>query len=226
MKFYPALLSDSLTLLNSQLQLSQSLPQVKVVQIDIIDGLFADNLTVSPSDLMVLDFGKLKLDLHLITEEPLDFVHEALECTDSLPIRGVVAQIERMSYQDQYVTELKKNKLKVGISLDLFTPISEINENIFPDLNYIQLMAIEAGFQGQKLNESIYQKVADLKQYLTKRQLQCEIIVDGGVKLNNLEKLKQVGVDAVAVGSMLWTAENPREVTEIIFTNILPHTKY
>ncbi len=216
MKFYPALLSDSLETIAHQLEVARSLPQVKLVQVDILDGLFADNLTVSLGDLTTLDFGDLKLDLHLMVEEPVDYVYELLDGSFSVPTRSVIAQVERMSFQDQYVKELKDHQVKVGISLDLFTPLTEIEEQIFPDLDQIQLMAVEAGFQAQKLNELIYQKVTDLKQSLTDRRLQCEIIVDGGVKLDNLKKLKQAGADAVAVGSMLWTAEDPREVAEKI----------
>jgi len=216
MKFYPALLSDSLETIAHQLEVARSLPQVKLVQVDILDGLFADNLTVSLGDITTLDFGDLKLDLHLMVEEPVDYVYELLDGSFSVPTRSVIAQVERMSFQDQYVKELKDHQVKVGISLDLFTPLTEIEEQIFPDLDQIQLMAVEAGFQAQKLNELIYQKVTDLKQSLTDRRLQCEIIVDGGVKLDNLKKLKQAGADAVAVGSMLWTAKDPREVADKI----------
>lgn len=216
MKFYPALLSDSLEVIAYQLEIVKSLPQVKRVQIDILDGLFADNLTVSVSDLVELNFGDLELDLHLMVEEPIDCVHELLECHSSIPVKTVIAQIERMSFQDQYVAELKDQKIEIGMSLDLFTPLTEIKEDIFSDLNCVQLMAIEAGFQGQTLNEMVYKKITALKSYIAERQSKCEIIVDGGVKLDNLEKLKQAGADAVAVGSMLWTADNPKKIAEKI----------
>ena len=216
MRFYPALLSDSIEVIDQQLQIAQSIPQVQTVQVDILDGLFADNLTVFPSELTDLNFGNLKLDLHLMVEEPIDFVHETLSYASSLPIRAYIAQVEKMSFQDQFVEEVKKTKSLAGLSLDIFSPLEAIDEKVLPHLDCIQLMAIEAGFQGQQLSELVYQKIKDLKKILQTNNLKIEIIVDGGVKLNNLLELKKAGVDSVAVGSMLWSASNPSVIAKEI----------
>ncbi len=222
MKFYPAILSDSLETIAHQVKIAQSIPQVTVVQIDILDGLFADNLSILPSDLFNLELGRLKADLHLMTEEPLDFVHELLINSKasarkkSVPVRAVIAQVERMSYQDQYLEELEQNNFKKGLSLDIFTPLPAINEKIYPQLDYIQLMGIEAGFQGQQLKEIVYQKIKDLKNYANKKSLNFEIIVDGGVKLHNLKKIKEAGADSAAIGSSLWTAKEPKKIAKKI----------
>ena len=214
MKFYPAILSDSLEEIAHQLTIAQSLDNVSVVQIDILDGLFADNLTISPSDLTQLDFGNLKIDFHFMVDEPMDYVHEMADYLDVLPVRVVLAQVEKLSFQQELIQELNKHKIKPGLSLDLFTPLEAIKQDVYGQLSYIQLMAIEAGFQGQQLNECVYQKIYSLKKLINEHKLNLEVIVDGGVNLDNIHNLKKAGVDAVAIGSMLWSAEDPQVIAK------------
>ncbi len=205
MNIYPAILSDNINQVQQQLNLVKDLKQISVVQIDIIDGFYADNMTVTPVDLVNLDFGELKVDFHLMVEEPLDYVREIIDYQDDLPVRAVLAQIERMSHQDEYLKELKKNKLKAGVSLDLPTPISALNQTILKDIDIVQLMSINAGFQGQKFDSRVFEKI---KQVRAQDQLQCEIIVDGGVKFEEAEKLREAEVSGIGIGSLLWESSD------------------
>jgi ribulose-phosphate 3-epimerase len=216
MKFYPALLSDSVDEIQKQLSIAQSLESVEVVQIDVIDGQYADNMTVTPLDLVDLDFHNLKIDFHLMVEEPINYVSEIIQCEEQLPVRAVIAQIERLSHQAEVLSELKKNKIQAGLSLDLFTPIESIDLSSASDIDLIQLMGVEAGFQGQSLHQSVFKKLTDLIQWLKTYDLSAEVVVDGGVKLDNILLFKQAGVDAVAVGSLLWTAKEPSQIAKQI----------
>ncbi len=216
MKFYPALLSDSVAEIQKQLSIAQSLEPVEVVQIDVIDGQYADNMTVTPLDLVDLDFQDLKIDFHLMVEEPINYVSEIIQCNKQLPVRAVIAQIEHMSNQAEVLSELKKNKIQAGLGLDLFTPIESLDLSSASDIDLIQLMGVEAGFQGQSLHQSVLKKLADLIQWLKIHNLSAEVVVDGGVKLDNILLFKQAGADAVAVGSLLWTSEKPSQIAQQI----------
>ncbi len=216
MKFYPAILSDSLQEIQQQLNLAHTLPQVSVVQLDIIDGLFADNLTLMPTDLVQLEFKNLKTDFHLMADEPMNFVYEITDCQNHLPTRAILAQVEHASSQLELINEVQDQKMQIGLSLDIFTPLSAIKDETWPQLDSVQLMAIEAGFQGQELNDRIYDKVKQLQQFTSSQRLDLEIIVDGGANLENLPLLKQAGADAAAIGSLLWTADNPGQIAKQI----------
>jgi ribulose-phosphate 3-epimerase len=208
MNIYPAILTDSHDLVQKQLDLCQDNKLIDVVQIDIVDGYFAENLTINPGDLVDKNFGELQLDFHLLTQEPIDFVREIVDFKDDLPVRSVVAQIEQMSNQTLFVDEVRRYGWKVGFSLNLYTPINEIEPDLWDRLEIIQLMAIEAGFQGNEFNPIIFQKIEELHNFLSKRDLHLEIIVDGGVDTANIAKLQKFGVTSVGVGSALFTAEN------------------
>ncbi len=58
MTLFPAILTDSMTVLAQQLAVASECSVVETVQIDIIDGLFADNITVTPADCATQDFWR------------------------------------------------------------------------------------------------------------------------------------------------------------------------
>lgn len=212
MNIYPSILTDSLTEAQSQLDRLLELPQGQfgsgVVQFDIIDGYFVDNVTLTPIDLVDLNMEGLSSDLHLMVEEPMDFVYEAIELRESLPIRSIIAQLERMSSQQDFVKEVKANGWQVGLSLDLHTPVTEIEDQLWSELDMVQIMTIEAGFQGQEFEKIGWEKIEEARDKRSSLGLSFELIVDGGVEQSHLSKLARLGVDGVAVGSALWQASD------------------
>lgn len=214
MNIYPAILTDSLELVQRQVNLSKKNSEIKVVQIDIVDGYFFDNLTVTPMDLVDVNFGNLKADFHLMTEEPLSFAEEIVSHKEYFPVRTVVAQIEKMTSQEDFVNFLEEHEIKKGLSLDLFTPHQEIMDSVFTKLDALQLMAIEAGEQGHDFNEFVIKKIEEVKDRAHKINPELEIMVDGGVKLDNIQRLIESGVDSVGIGSAIWKSDNVEATIE------------
>lgn len=212
MILYPSILTDQDSTAKNQLGLAADLHhQLKekiIVRLDIIDGQFVDNLTLSPADYAQFEFDGLEADFHLMVEEPVDLVYEVLEHKQSLPARGLIAQVERLSSQSHYLDEVLKNELKAGLSLDLHTPLDAIDENSWEKLDFLQLMSIEAGEQGRVFDERIWEKIAAAASLRQARQLEFELSVDGGVKLDLISRLAAAGANAVEVGSGFWQADN------------------
>lgn len=208
MNIYPTILTDSIELAQEQVNLVSGQDKIKIIQVDIIDGYFADNLTITPMDLLDIRFSNLKIDFHLMTEEPLSFAEEIVDYKKYLPIRTVIAQIEKMSSQDDFIEFLVENDLKKGLSLNLYTPHQEIMDSIFKKLDVLQILSIEAGEQGRDFHDFSLGKIREVRNRAEKINPNLEIIVDGGVKLHNIEKVIQAGADSVGVGSALWQSDN------------------
>lgn len=217
MTIYPAILSSNLDLVQQQLNLVKKLPQINIVQIDLTDGIFVDNLTILPEQLVDLDFGQLQIDLHLMVEEPMDTVVFLLEIQKNLPIRTIIAQIEHMSYQVDFCEEVTKAGWQVGLSLNLHTPFSAIETDVLNKLNIIQCMGIEAGWQGRKFNQQVLSKIQEIKRlWLVKKtnQTNNELLVDGGVKFHNAQKIIEAGATGLVAGSELWQAKDIKKAAE------------
>jgi pentose-5-phosphate-3-epimerase len=54
MNIYPAILTESVSLAQEQIDKVKGIEAVAAVQLDIIDGEFVDNLTFSPIDLILV----------------------------------------------------------------------------------------------------------------------------------------------------------------------------
>jgi len=221
MNIYPAILTDELGVAQKQLVLCEESGLVQTVQIDIIDGYFADNITITPSSVFDLHLGELELDFHLMTQEPIDYVYELADYKDELPVRAVIAQVEQMSNQELFVEEVRRNNWDAGLSLNIHTPLSAIETQIWDKIQIVQLMSINAGSQGQKFNELIFEKITQLREIMTLKDLRLEIIVDGGVDTTVLSRLQEYGVSGVGVGSYLWNAEDFAEAYQDLETSLL-----
>ena len=206
MKIYPSILTGSIEEVQKQVDIAKECPDVEVLQLDIIDGFFADNLTISPQNLLEIDFGELQIDLHLMVEEPMDMMEEIESIRENLPIRAIIAQVEKMTYQQDFVDDLKSMGFKVGLSLDVYTPVDSLDDRVLEKADILQFMGIEAGFQGQELKPVVYKKIDEfLKLHNDSSQ---ELIFDGGVTEKTAKRLIDLGVSSFAVGSTLWKAED------------------
>lgn len=214
MNLYPAILTENLAEAAAQLERVRMFPEIRTVQIDVIDGQFVDNLTITPSDLPELYFGDLSCDLHLMVEEPLDFVFETITHKSEIPVRTIIGQIERMSSQFEFVHTVKKQEWQVGLALDIYTPLEEIDPQVWLYLDCIQLMAIEAGFQSQPFIKSVLTKIDNLQHLMQQHERTVELIVDGAVSLETLPELAKRGISSVAMGGALWHAENLPDLVE------------
>lgn len=208
MQINPAILTDSLATFVQQLDLVKQVPTIKAIQVDIIDAVFADNITINPTDLVDFDFEELAIDFHLMTEEPMDYVWELIDCAQKLPTQSVIGQIEKMSYQLDFLEEIKKAGWQAGLAVNLFTPLENIEENAWEYLDQVLLMAVEAGAQGQAFNSLIFAKIEELKNKIKKSNQQIKIAVDGGIKPEQIKNLQKAGVDQIAVGSALFNADD------------------
>lgn len=208
MNINPSILTDSETEAQKQLTTCYESGLVQGVQIDVIDGYFVDNMTIFPGSYEGMEFEDLEVDFHLMTQEPLDFVREIADFKDQIPIRAVIGQIEQMSNQEDFIDEVRRNNWDIGFSLDLHTPLESVDEDLWERINIIQLMSVEAGSQGQKFQDYTFTKLKELHELMQSRDLRLEIMVDGGVNLKNIGKLKQHGVATVTPGSYLWKAED------------------
>jgi ribulose-phosphate 3-epimerase len=214
MQLYPAILTDSLETLQAELEVIRAYPQLSTVHLDVVDGFFTDNLTVTPLDLLTINFDGLEIIFHLMVNEPIDFVSEIVSIKDRLPVKGIVAHIERMSSQSEYIGEVKRHEWQVGIALDLHTPLESIESDAWDQLDILQLMSIEAGFQGQPFSAQVIPKCTEALVHLKTLGHSLELVADGGIGLAEIDQLKPVGVNSVVVGSDIWQAQDPSHAVE------------
>lgn len=196
-KIVPAILSSDPSGAKELISLCEGV--VERVQIDIIDGKFADNKTVDPSVLNDLD-TKLKLDFHLMVEEPINWVEKC--------VRGgadrIIGQVEKMDSQEKFAGKVQDVGRKVALAIDLDTDERIIEENILSTLDAVLVMGVPAGFGGQEFNPKVLEKIEKLSKMKQEDDTPFQIIVDGGITLENVKDIFDAGADEVSIGRRLF----------------------
>lgn len=180
------------------------------VMIDVIDGKFSDNLTVGMEEVMEAETN-LTVGLHLQTDEPVQYLHQAAEMGATL----AMGQIELMEDQKEFLNLGIKLGLKPGLALDLLTPIDFIEEEALAKTKRILLLAVEGGYSEQAFDGKVLEKIMQLRDL----GFEGDIWVDGGVNRETISACAEAGANAFSVTSGIWRESNPqgawRELEEL-----------
>lgn len=175
---------------------------VDSVQIDIIDGVFAENKTIDPTLLVDIETS-LEYDFHLMVKDPINWIEKCA----GVGAKRIVAQIELMEDQTEFVTKVHGLNMAVGLGLDLTTDVSQIKEELLVEIDVILLMSVPAGFGGQNFDTNVFKKIEWLQNQRAKMNSSFVICDDGGVTLENVDDVHFLGVDEVVVGRKLFEGD-------------------
>lgn len=172
------------------------------IQIDIVDGVFADNRTISP-DVVGQTETSLLVDFHLMTKEPVDWVER---CVAGQAER-IIGQVEQMSSQRDFIGRVAAIGTKVGLAIDLDTPVEALDEAVLIDLDVVLLMSVKAGYGGQEFERKVLDKIEKLKEIRSRDNMAFRICVDGGVDEGNIVEVVKAGADEVSIGNRLFEGD-------------------
>lgn len=196
----PAILTSDIREVEEKLKRAEGV--VKRVQIDIIDGVFANNKTIDPSSLENLEID-CDLDFHLMTKEPIDWVERA--------VRGgadrIIGQIEMMENQVDFVGKVQEAGLYVGLAINIATPVTELDPVVLTNLDVVLVMSVKAGFGGQKFESSTLDKIKDLDEIRARDDTPFRICVDGGETTEVIDETHFAGADEVAIGRRIFEGD-------------------
>lgn len=196
----PAILTDSGDELLEMIRVTEG--KVDRVQIDVIDGKFADNRTIFPEVVGEVETNLL-LDYHLMVEEPVEWVER---CVRGFADR-IIGHVEMMRSQVDFIEKVQEAGVGVGLALDLDTSLSELDEVVLPDLDVILLMSVPAGHGGQKFQTQILDKIKELNKLREDNGYGFRICDDGGITVDNVDDVAELGVDEVSVGRALFKGD-------------------
>jgi ribulose-phosphate 3-epimerase len=194
MDIIPAILTNDPRELEDRLRRYEE-REIERVHIDIIDGEFAPGKTVPLDSLENFETSVL-LDIHLMVNDPVSWVEHAAR---SLAER-IIGQVEQMGNQEEFVGRVTAAGARVGLGMDIETPVSVLEDNALMDADVILVMGRKAGWEEQSFDEAALEKVRQLSELREAHGAHFKILVDGGVNAQNIDSLEQAGADEVAVG--------------------------
>ena len=211
----PAVLPSSRAGLEEKLALIARIPSVSRVQIDVVDGKFAEPASWPHTTLKELrdmvERGEMLPYLDRFAYE-ID-----LMCIDAEHMAEAWLAIgaSRLTFHAESTTDLLRllasarrrygDFVSFGVALNLKSDLALIEQSI-GEIEYVQCMGIaRIGRQGQPFDRRVLEKV----RVLHLRHPEVKIQVDGGVSLDNARRLIALGVSNLVVGSALLSARDP-----------------
>lgn len=182
MEIIPAILTSDPLELDGLLRKIRDSGKFERVQIDFIDGEFANNRTIKPSECDLIPFLPLRFDAHLMVSE--NNIIEWSKLAEKMGFERIVAQMESISHPEDFLC----------LALDVHSPVEAIRKYL-PKLDLVVVMSVEPGFGGQEFVDRAIEHIGELK------KTGVRVCVDGGIEKEHLEMLEKLGTDEVAVGA-------------------------
>ena len=185
-------------LLNIKEQLKILNKKADLYHVDIMDGHYVKNITLSPSFIKAIKPAvKLPIDVHLMTEFPEDYIDEVARAGATY-ICPHAETINRDAFR--IINHIKKTGCKVGIVLNPATPFAYI-EHYVHLIDKLTIMTVDPGFAGQPFIEEMLDKITIATQYKRNNNLEYLIEIDGSCNKRTFNRLYKAGAEVFIVGS-------------------------
>ncbi len=171
-----------------------------LVHVDVMDGHFVPNMTIGPVVVEAVAKAATKpLDIHLMVEDNNFFV----DLYADMKPEYISFHIESERHPNRLAQKIRSLGIKPAIVLNPHTPAESV-EYLLEYLDMVLLMSVNPGFGGQKFIPNVLEKAKRLKDLIEKRNPDCLIEIDGGVSSNNIEEIRDAGVDIAVAGSYVF----------------------
>jgi len=229
----PAIIPESFEDLTHKMSLVNGV--VNLVQVDVCDGRFVPSRCwpyIGDNEghfKKVIDevegfpfWQSLDFEVDLMVKDPETVAEDWIKAgakrlifhVESSPrILGFIKELRR---KYGHIGESLVN-LEIGISLNVKTPNENLEEYLklgdtgLRLVDFVQFMGIDdVGYQGQHFDRAVLGKIESLR----RNYPDVIISVDGGVNLENMNDLVEVGVNRLVSGSAIYESHDLRETIE------------
>lgn len=172
--------------------------------LDVMDGQFVPNISYGiPVIRAVRSATDLPLDVHLMTEDPEQFIDEYA----NIGVDMISFHIEATHHAHSLIKMIQSKGMKAGVALNPQTPVSSV-EHLLANVDFILIMTVNPGFGGQSFINQCLDKVRTLAQIKNEYNLSFDIEVDGGINDDTAKQCLAAGANLLVSGSHLFNADN------------------
>ena len=198
----PSLLAADFTRLGEQMRIIDQ-AGAQYFHYDVMDGQFVPNISMGlPVLQSIRKVTKKKLDVHLMIEHPERYISDFSDAGADI----ITVHAEACTHLDQIVGDIKREGLMAGVALNPSTPLNVL-DYILPEVDMVLVMTVNPGYGGQKMIPYTLDKIRELRGIVQRRGLSTDIEVDGGVKIDNVDRFLAAGANVIVAGSGIFKGD-------------------
>ncbi len=208
-KLAPSILAADFTILGEQIGHLEK-AGAEYLHIDVMDGMFVPSISFGmPVIASIRKTTNLFFDVHLMVEEPIRFLEAFKEAGADL----ITVHAEACKHLHRTVSRIKELGLKAGVSINPATPVSVL-EYVLEELDMVLIMTVNPGFGGQSFIDATLPKIEVLKKMIQKTGKEIDIQVDGGISVQNVERVMNAGANVIVAGTSIFRGDIENNVAE------------
>ena len=175
--------------------------------IDVMDGRFVPNISFGfPVMESIAKRATKPLDVHLMIVEPEKYIQRFRDAGADV----ITVHYEACPHLHRTLQQIKESGAKASVAINPHTPASAL-EPVLEMLDMVCVMSVNPGFGGQKFIYNTIPKIKQLKDLIIVHNTSTLIEVDGGLGLQNAEKVLQAGADVLVAGSSVFKSDDPAD---------------
>ena len=182
------------------------------IHVDVMDGRFVPNITIGPLVVeAVRKVTKLPLDVHLMIENADLYIEDFANAGADI----ISVHVEACPHLHRTIQSIKEKGVKAGVVLNPATTLFSLDE-IIEQVDMVLLMSVNPGFGGQKFIKSVLSKIELLRNTLDESGVELDVEVDGGIKPDNADIIKQAGANVLVAGSAIFGSDDYKKAIEAL----------
>lgn len=210
----PSILSADFSRLGEELALVEK-NDVSMLHIDVMDGMFVPSISLGfPVIESIRKDSGMIFDVHLMIKEPERYLERFAAAGADI----ITVHAEACLHLHRTIQQIRQLGKRCGVALNPATPLSAL-DYVLEDLDMVLLMTVNPGFGGQSFIPAMYEKIHGLRELITKKNLNIDIEVDGGIKTANVGRVIEAGANVLVAGSAVFEGDiegNIREFQKIL----------
>ncbi len=187
------------------------------IHIDVMDNHYVPNLTFGPLVCHALRKAGINapIDVHLMIEPVDDLIPKFIEAGADC----IVFHPEASKHVDRSLRLIKESGVKAGLALNPATS-EHVLDNVLGLIDRVLVMTVNPGFGGQKFINTMAKKIKAIKSIIDTGNHDIRLEVDGGVSVDNIRSLADIGVDTFVAGSAIFNQPDYAKVISKMRENL------